>query len=76
MTSVIFMFVLLIKIKIIQKDYMKVFLNISAHLSMKIVLVDHNLVRTSFDNNFFIIIIVRTLENNYFLVRTKSLFLL
>ena len=46
-------------------------LNISAHLSMKIILVDLNLVRTFFGNNFFILIMVRTLENNYFLVRTK-----
>ena len=28
-------------------------LNISAHLSMKIILVDANLVRTYFGNNFF-----------------------
>ena len=32
---------------------MKGFLNISAHLSMKIILVDRNLVRTFFRNNFF-----------------------
>ena len=40
-------------------------------MSMKIILVDPNLVRTFFGNNFFILIMVRTLENNYFLVRTK-----
>ena len=33
---------------------------------MKIILVDPNLVRTFFGNNM-----VRTLENNHFLVRTK-----
>ena len=71
MTSVIFLFVLLIKIKIIQKDYIKVCLNISVHLSMKIILVDPNLVHTFFRNNFFILIMVRTLENNYFLMPAK-----
>ena len=35
------------------KDYIKRSLNISAHLSMKIILVDPNLVRTYFGNNFF-----------------------
>ena len=40
---------------------MKGSLNISAHLSMKIILVDPNLVRTVF-GNFFILIMVRTLE--------------
>ena len=53
MTSVIFLFVVLIKIKIKQKDFIKVSLNISAHLSMKIILMDPNLVRTFFGNNFF-----------------------
>ena len=53
------------------KYYIKGSLNISAHLSMKIILVDPNLVRTHFGNIFLILIIVRTLENNYFLVRTK-----
>ena len=38
---------------------------------MKISLVDPNLVRTFFGNNFLILIMVRTLENNYFLVRIK-----
>ena len=38
---------------------------------MKIVLVDPSLVRTSFGNNFFILVMVRNLENNYFLMRTK-----
>ena len=46
-------------------DYVKGSLNISAHRSMKIILVDPNLVRTFF-GNFFILIMVRTLENNYF----------
>ena len=46
MKSVIFLVVLLIKIKIIQKDYIKVSINISAHLSMKIILLDPYLVRT------------------------------
>ena len=39
--------------KIIQKDYIKRSLNISAHLSVKIFFVDPNLVRTFFVNNFF-----------------------
>ena len=38
---------------------------------MKIILVDPNLVRTFFGNNFLILIMVRTFENNYFLMRTK-----
>ena len=46
-------------------------LRISSHLSMKIILVDPNLVRTLFGNIFLILIMVRTLENNCFLVRTK-----
>ena len=46
------------------------FFVISAHLYMKIILVDPNLVRTFFGNNM-----VRTLENNNFLVRTKLAYL-
>ena len=38
---------------------------------MKTVSVDLNLVRIFFGNIFFVLIIVRTHENNYFLVRTK-----
>ena len=38
---------------------------------MKIILVDPNLVRNIFGNNFLILIMVRTLENDFFLVRTK-----
>ena len=38
---------------------------------MKIILVDPNLVRTFFDNIFLILIMVPTVENNYFLVRSK-----
>ena len=38
---------------------------------MKIILVDPNLVRTFLLIIFLILIMVRTLENNYFLVRTK-----
>ena len=39
---------------------------------MKIILIDPNLVHTFLGNNFFLILItVRNLENNYFLVRTK-----
>ena len=53
MTSVIFCLYCWLY-KIIQKDYIKVFLNISAHLSMKIILVDPNLVRT-----FLVIIFYR-----------------
>ena len=40
-------------------------------MSMKIILVDPNLVRTFFGNIFLILITVHTLENNYFLVSTK-----
>ena len=50
---------------------MKGFLDISAHLSVKTILLDPNLVRTFSGNIFLILIMVRTLENNYFLVRTK-----
>ena len=46
-------------------------INISADLSMKIILVDPNLVRTFFVIIFLILIMVRTLENNYFFARTK-----
>ena len=38
---------------------------------MKIILVDPSLVRTFFGNIFLILIMVRTLENNYFSVRSK-----
>ena len=38
---------------------------------MKIILVDPNLVRTFYGNNFLILILVHTLESNYFLVRIK-----
>ena len=38
---------------------------------MKTNLVDSNLVCIVFGNNFLILIMVRTLEINYFLVRTK-----
>ena len=42
------------------------------HLSMKIILVDPNLVRSFFGNHFFfILIMMHTIENNYFLVHTK-----
>ena len=51
--------------------YIKISLNISAHLSMKIILVDPNLVRTFLVIIFLILIMVRILENNNFLVRTK-----
>ena len=47
------------------------FINISADPSMKIILVDPNLVRTFLVIIFLILIMVRILENNYFLVRTK-----
>ena len=50
---------------------MKGSLNISAHLFMKIILVDLNLVRTFLVIFFLMLIMVRTLENNYFLERTK-----
>ena len=39
--------------KIIWKDYIKGSLNISAHLSMKIILVDPNIVRILFGNNIY-----------------------
>ena len=48
MTTVVFLFVLLIV-----KNYIKGPVNISAHLSMKITLMDPNLERTFFGNNFF-----------------------
>ena len=38
---------------------------------METILVDPNFVRTFFGNNFLILFMVRTLENNYFLVPTK-----
>ena len=38
---------------------------------MKVILVDPNLLRTFLVIIFLILITVRTLENNYFLVRTK-----
>ena len=38
---------------------------------MKIILVDTNLVRTFLVIVFLILIMVRALKNNYFLVRTK-----
>ena len=46
---------------------MKGSLNVSAHLLMKIILLNPNFLVTT----FFILIMMRTLENNYFLVRTK-----
>ena len=46
---------------------MKGSLNISVHLFIKIILLNPNLLVTI----FFILIMMRTLENNYFLVRTK-----
>ena len=52
-------------------DYIKGFLNISAHISMKLILVDSNLVRTFLVIIILILIMVHTLENNYFLERTK-----
>ena len=49
-----FLFVLIADcIKLYKKDYIKGSLNISAHLSMKLILVDPNLVRTFFGNIFF-----------------------
>ena len=69
MTSVIFLFVLLIVENYIKRLY-KGSLNIIVHLSMKIILVDPNLIHTFFGNNF-LILIMRILENNYFLVCTK-----
>ena len=38
---------------------------------MKAILVEPNLVCIFLGNNFFIVIMVYTLKNNYFLVRTK-----
>ena len=38
---------------------------------MKIILVAPNLVHTSFGNNVLILIMMYTLEKNYFLMRTK-----
>ena len=53
-------------------SYKKGSLNIRVHLSMKIIFVDPNLVCTFFGNNFLILIMVRNLQNHYFLVRTKA----
>ena len=47
------------------------FLNISAQLSMKTILMNPNLVRTFLGNSFWILIMVCTLQKNYFLVRTR-----
>ena len=52
MTSVIFLFVLLIVENYIKRLY-KGSLNIIVHLSMKIILVDPNLIHTFFGNNSF-----------------------
>ena len=52
-------------------SYIKGSLNIFTHLSMKITLVDPNLVRFFFVLILLILVMVRTLKNNYFLVRTK-----
>ena len=64
-----FLFVLIVDCtKLYKKEYIKGSLNISVHLSMKLILVDPNLVRSFFGNILFLILImVRTLENNYFL---------
>ena len=64
-----FLFVLIADCtKLYKKEYIKGSLNISVHLSMKLILVDPNLVRSFFGNILFLILImVRTLENNYFL---------
>ena len=51
--------------------YIKGSLNISAHLSVKMILVDPDLVGFFLVIIFLILIMVRKLENNYFLVRTK-----
>ena len=49
-----FLFVLIADcIKLYKKDYIKGSLNISAHLSMKLILVDLNLVRTCLGKYFF-----------------------
>ena len=50
--TVIFLFVLLIVENYIKRLY-KGSLNIIVHLSMKIILVDPNLIHTFFGNNFF-----------------------
>ena len=42
---------------------------------MKAILVEPNLVCIFLGNNFFIVIMVYTLKNNYFLVRTKLKYL-
>ena len=61
--------------KIIWKDYIKDSLNISALLPMKIILEDTNLVRVFLVLIFLILIMVRTLENNYFLMDSKLRYL-
>ena len=52
-------------------SHIKGSLNISAHQSMKIILVGPNLVRTFLVIIYLILIMVRTLENNFFLLGTK-----
>ena len=58
-------------IKLYKKIILKVLIIICAHLSMKIILLDPNLVRPFFGNKFFNPNYGAYLENNYFLVRTK-----
>ena len=52
-------------------SHIKGFLNISTNLFMKISLVDPNLLCTLFGNMFWVIIMVLTFKNSYFLFRTK-----
>ena len=52
-------------------SYIKGSLNISAHLSMKTILVDPNLAHTFWIIILLILIMVCTFKNNYFLVRTN-----
>ena len=52
-------------------SHIKGSLNSITHLSIKAILVEPNLVCIFLGNNFFIVIMVYTLKNNYFLVRTK-----
>ena len=56
-------------------DCIKLNLYITAHLSMKMILVDSNLVRTILVIICLILIMVCPLEKNYFLVRTKLVYL-
>ena len=61
----------LISCSLVLFSHIKGYLNINAHLSMKKILVEPNLVHTFFGNNLLILMKLCTPRNNYLLVRTK-----